>query len=206
MVRRKGTVMIEYELFDNANIEESFEALEKIIVRGDYYLIDMLPKKVTSVKKYDQFELIFDNKNYQKKEGLRFDYYEGKFLTFFKKLWLYNTTRAYVMTSSDKSLFNERMKPMCVESIAKFFNQTAEVTDLLELESLIKLGTREVDLGILVFEEIRMVCWLGNGLNFATYFYDMQSIGLLNRMTMTEGIYLYRYENNHQDDRRPTVG
>ncbi|QSZ27679.1 hypothetical protein ACETAC_01885 [Aceticella autotrophica] len=172
----------------NINIENFFEQLEKIIDEDKYYLIDILPTTVLDPDKYQQFELIWDYLDDYRKRDI-FLTEENKFINIFKKMWLYNKTKAYIYECNREDLFIK-----IYNSIKENENKTKYITDIDELELLIQLGTREIVDSILVFEDIEIICWLGNGLNCAVYFNKQEVIKLIKEMANVEGLYLYKTE------------
>ncbi|MDY0323850.1 MAG: hypothetical protein RBR24_07510 [Candidatus Carbobacillus sp.] len=182
-------------------IEYFFDQLEEISENSDCYLLDILPMTVQDPEKYAQFELVWehivDDKDFLKQKAFFVE--EERFISFFKKLWLYNKTKVYVHEFSRP---NERfLKLIDVEEeiflwIKKNAGKTISVTSIDKLELLIRLGTRDIISNIFVYEDMEIICWSTGGLAWRIYFNKPDVIELVKDMANVEGLYLYYRQQN----------
>ncbi|NHM27114.1 hypothetical protein G7K71_08975 [Desulfofundulus sp. TPOSR] len=180
---------------DGKNIEAFLEQLEEIIQEDRYYLIDILPMTVQDPEKYSQFELVWEYIVEEPAKQKVFLAEEDKFVSLFKKVWLYNKTKAYVYESdrSEEALLNLIHKDAeTLRWIKESEDKTRLITDVGELELLVRLGTRDIVDSILVFEDMEIVCWSGGGLAWPIYVNKPDVIELVKEMANVEGLYLYR--------------
>lgn len=180
---------------DGKNIEAFLEQLEEIIQEDRYYLIDVLPMTVRDPEKYSQFELVWEYIVEEPPKQKVFLAEEDKFVRLFKKVWLYNKTKAYVYESdrSEEVLLNLIHKDAeTLRWIKESEDKTRLITDVGELELLVRLGTRDIVDSILVFEDMEIVCWSGGGLAWPIYVNKPDVIELVKEMANVEGLYLYR--------------
>ena len=184
------------ELFKNGkNIEDFLEQLKVITEENGYYLVDVLPMTVQDPEKYSQFELVWEYIVEEPAKQKVFLADEDKFVSLFKKLWLYNKTKAYVHESARPEESILKLIYIDTETlrwIKESEDKTRLITDVRELELLIRLGTRDIVDSILVFEDMEIVCWSNGGLAWPIYFNKPDVIDLVKEMANVEGLYLYR--------------
>lgn len=184
------------ELFgDDKNIEVFLEQLEKIIEEDKYYLIDTLPMTVPDSEKYRQFELVWEHLVEEPEKQNIFLAEENKFVNLFKKVWLYNKTKAYVYKCNrpKEALFNLIHKDTEIFSwVKESEGKTRFITNIGALELMVRLGTRDIIDSILVFEDMEIICWSGGGLAWPIYINKTDVIELVKEMANVEGLYLYK--------------
>lgn len=184
--------MICNDIFKSSSLEPFLDELENLSNKSELYLIDILPKKVFDQHKFEQYEIAYDFINKCKKQNVFFDE-ENKFIKVLKKIWLYNKTKAFIFECKCENLFTDEQDIKTLDLIKKNENKTKFITDIDELELLTKLGVREKLYSILVFEDMEIICWIGNGLNCSMYFNQTSSIELIKKIATTEGLYLYKH-------------
>ncbi|WP_368488328.1 hypothetical protein [Clostridium sp. BJN0013] len=182
-------------IFTDKEIEPFLDELESLINKYEYFLIDIFPKKILDADKFSQYEIVYDSLIDDKNQS-SFLVNENKFINLLKKIWLYNKTKAFVFECNCENLFKNSDDIKYFKSIKDSENETKLINNVYELELLIKLGMREKLYSILVFEDMEIICWLGNGLNCSLYSNKEGSMGLMEKMATTEGLYLYKCNNN----------
>lgn len=198
------------------DIEPYLEELEmKILENEEYYLLDILPKTVPATsantiyeapdKYFDQFELVWgrilDNNDSLKQKAFLKE--EEKFVSFFKKLWLYNNTKASI---SENFIINKKSFIHHVRDLGSDLKESEEiydwakknadktmyVNDIKTLELLIRLGVRDTLSNIIIFEDMQIISWSTGSLSRVIYFNEPDEIALVKEMANVEGLYLYR--------------
>ncbi|WP_039652288.1 hypothetical protein [Clostridium tyrobutyricum] len=187
--------MIKNELFKSKNIESFLDDLESFLDNNQYYLLDIFPQTVLDNDKLSQYEMLY-NFSIDDKNQSDFIINENKFINILKKLWLYNKTKVFVFDFNFENPFKSVKEKKKFESIINIRDKTTFIKDINQLEILIKLGIREKASSILFFDDMEIICWLGNGLNCCLYFNNESYKKLIQKMSTTEGLYLYEPLNN----------
>ncbi|MCZ0808121.1 hypothetical protein [Brevibacillus laterosporus] len=152
------------------------------------YRINRFPTLIQNWDKYNQAEIFYDTDK-EIKEQQSYLELERKFLNVFRNLW--TCSRTFVESSiSYKDIFPEDIDQNKLKELQeKLFESIIEVSELKDLEFLLKLNLRDYISTCLCFVDLNLIIWPGD---FAcpTYLTDQSNRELLEKICNVEGVYL----------------
>ncbi|TPG70374.1 hypothetical protein EEL31_18995 [Brevibacillus laterosporus] len=152
------------------------------------YRINRFPTLIQNWDKYNQAEIFYE-KDREINEQRDYLDIERKFLNVFRNLW--TCSRTFVESSiSYDNIFPENIDQNKLKELQEKFHGTIiEVSELEDLEFLLKLNLRDYISTCLYFVDLNLIIWPGD---FAcpTYLRDEANRELLEKICNVEGVYL----------------
>ena len=156
--------------------------------------IDNIPFSVSMENndKYAQIELIFQEAEKNKQLMKTFVLTENRYINLFTKLWLYNKfyVGAHICTDEDYEMIKKKYHKDYKKLQAKIKQSgLVEVTDKLELDYLVRLGTRDIAEASFYCEEYELLIVSSWGF-FLVYFNDLSHFDKVKDIVVSEGLFL----------------
>lgn len=169
--------------------------LEKIyeLCPENCYVIDQYPFVVHNNEKYKQVEISYDRALRSQNTFAIYLKEEEKLKQVMKKLWLYDIVEVETNLNSQAITKLKRAidtdKHELLEIMRKKYNGNWIVEQVDEVDLLVELGARERACTSFVFRNLRIIITT-NALDMSIFISDIQNKHILEKIVMTEGLYL----------------
>ena len=179
------------------DIPEEYDSWIKYLVKNypdQVFEIDNIPFPILieNNDKYAQVELIFQEAEKNKQLMKKFVLTEDRYINVFTKLWLYNKlyVGAHICTDEDYEMINKNYHKDYKKLQSKIKQSgLVEVVDKLELDYLVRLGTRDIAEVSFYCAEYELLITPSWGY-FLIYFNDLSHFDKVKDMVVSEELFL----------------